>query len=180
MSDWCDEDLCAWPQWMPLPQTSSYSYEPTDRRTRTDMEVGSVIRVNYDTDETTVNCTLILDRVQSAWFETFERDLDSQGAGWFRMPLLIGGCLSWHTVRFSSRPQAGDIIGLHMTYTFTLDVQQRNLPMCAELAALLLCISWKDFLDAYQCTRTFVLNIPNFRLPADEMTALSESLDYSG
>lgn len=162
------ECLKTWPSWMPKPQRSGYTYGPVDRRKKTDMEVGSVLRVEYDTDECTCDCTLILDRMQSTWFESFERGLMRQGSEWFRMPLMFGGCIDWQTVRFASRPKASEIIGVRYTsYTFTLDVYRReNLFECDVLTELLMCISPYDFLEAVINIRKFVMGLPNLTVPS--------------
>ena len=133
-------DLLRWPDWMPLPQRASYSYEVTDRRIRTDMEVGSIIRVEYDTDESKASCSLVLDAFQSAWFEAFERDVLRQGSRWFEMPLLSGGIIQSHTVRFASRPKAGVIGPAHTKYTFSLDLEKRPPVICGDVASLVLCV----------------------------------------
>lgn len=36
------------------------------------MEVGTVIRSEFDTDEQEATCSLLLDQFQAAWFEAFE------------------------------------------------------------------------------------------------------------
>ena len=128
-----------WPDWMPHPQVNGYGIQPVDRRTKTDMEMGGIYRVEFDTDECTCNCTLILNRDQAAWFEVFERDLLKQGSVWFELPLWVGGNVERHVVRMQDRPRAGELIGLHTTYTLTLDVRRRNISMCQGVAELLTC-----------------------------------------
>ena len=141
-------ELLVWPDWMPKPQKSGYSYEPVDRRERTDMEVGSVLRVNYDTDETTLNCTLILNPFQVAWFESFEHSVLSQGSRWFEMPIQTGGDISNHTVRMKSRPKYGQFIGRYTTVTLQLDVEKRNI-ICGGLAQMLLCMGPQDIISLH-------------------------------
>ena len=134
-------ELIRWPDWMPLPQQEQYSYEPTERRTRTDMEVGSVIRVNFDTDETVVTCTLILSQIQSAWFEQFERHVLIQGSRWFKMPLQSSGVVGWHTVRFKSRPKATAYGPMHTSYSLTLELEKRPDVLCPQLVEFITCAS---------------------------------------
>lgn len=126
-----------WPDWMPHPQVNGYGIQPVDRRTKTDMEMGGIYRVEFDTDECTCQCSLVLDRDQAAWFETFERDVLKQGSVWFELPLWIGGQVKRHVVRMQDRPRAGELIGLHTTYTLTLDVRERNLMSEDEAEGLL-------------------------------------------
>ena len=83
--------------------------------------------MEFNTDECECNCSLILDQDESAWFESFERDVLRQGSTWFEIPLWVGGDLEYHRVRFKDRPQAGNLIGVHTTYTMTFDVSKRNL-----------------------------------------------------
>lgn len=154
-------DLYRWPDWMPKPQRPDYSYEPVDRRSKTDMEVGSVLRVDYDTDETTLNCTLILNRFQASWFEAFERGALHQGSQWFSMPLQTGGFIEWHTVRFAARPKAGKLIGTcYTTYTLQLELERREGPMCDELAKLLVCILPEELLESSAVVKDFTLSLP--------------------
>ena len=125
-----------WPEWMPKPQVNGYGIQPVDRRTKTDMEIGGVYRVEFDSDECICQCSLVLNPDQSAWLEAFERDLLRQGSVWFEIPLWIGGKIESHIVRMRDRPSAGKIIGLHTTYTLSLDVRERNLISVEEMEAL--------------------------------------------
>lgn len=159
-------DLFKWPDWMPLAQQSGYGYEPADRRTRTDMEVGSVLRVNFDTDETTLNCTLILTQFQAAWLEAFERGALHQGAQWLEMPIQTGGCIEWHTVRFASRPKVAGVNALYTTYTLQFDLEKRELAMGDELAELLVCVAPEELIEAVDTVKAFVSALPALRVPA--------------
>lgn len=160
------EKFYCWPDWMPLAQSDGYAYEPTDRRSKTEMEVGSVLRVNFDSDETTLDCTLILNAVQSQWFEKFERNMLNQGSTWFQMPIQIAGCIERHTVRFAARPKAGSLIGpFHTTYTLKLDVRQRDLPICDEIMDLLLCVSPLDLRNTAKNLREFWISLRRLQKP---------------
>lgn len=160
-----DKFYC-WPEWMPLAQSSGYSYDPTDRRTKTDMEVGSVLRVNFDTDEATLDCTLICNAVQAQWFEMFERDMLHQGAKWFQMPIMIAGCIERHTVRFASRPKAASLLGpYHTSYSLKLDIQKRDLKLCPEVATLLLCVSPPEIKSASSYSRDFWISLKKLQSP---------------
>lgn len=161
------EKFYCWPSWMPIAQRPNYSYEPTDRRSKTEMEVGSILRVNFDTDETTLDCTLILNTMQAQWFEKFERDMLNQGAKWFQMPIQIAGCIEWHTVRFAQRPKAGNLIGpRHTTYTLKLDIQQRDLKICDEVEELLFCLSPNEIFNAADYVRSFWLSLKRLQVPS--------------
>lgn len=173
------EILNCWPSWMPLAQQTSYSYNPTDRRTKTDMEVGSVLRVNYDTDETTLNCQIILNRVQSQWFEIFERNLQNQGARWFRMPIQIAGCIEWHTVRFASRPKASIMAPHYTRYDLQLDIWKRNFALCPGVAEFLLCHTPEDLISVVPLLRDFWMSLKKLQIPTfllDEYASLDNSL----
>jgi len=115
-----------WPDWMPAPQQASFSIQPEDRRLTSDTEAGAIVRYQFDTDVNIADCTIILDRDEAKWFESFERDLLAQGAIWFNFPLWIGGEISYEQCRFKTRPKAGSLIGLHTTYTFSLYVSKRS------------------------------------------------------
>lgn len=160
------ENIIRWPDWMPKPQRASYSYEVTDRRSRTDMEVGSIVRVEYDTDENRLTCTLTCNKLQSAWFEMFERDVLAQGSRWFEMPLQTEGRIEWHTVRFSARPKASLTGASHTSYSLTLDVEKRPDAMCPELVELLVCVSPTDLCCAAENLRHVMHDIiPSISLP---------------
>lgn len=173
------EEINCWPSWMPKPQQSNYSYEPVDRRTRSEMEVGNIIRVNFDSDEATLNCNLILNRVQAQWFEVFEHNLQNQGATWFNMPIQIGGCIEWHKVRFSSRPKASIFAPLHTKYDFTLEIWKRDLILCPEVAQFLLCVTPDELLSTTDYARKFWMSLQKLQIPyflIDEYKDLDNSL----
>lgn len=176
------EKLHCWPEWMPLAQSNGYTYEPTDRRTKTEMEVGSVLRVNFDTDETVLDCTLILNTVQAQWFEKFERDMLNHGATWFQMPIQIACCIERHTVRFASHPKATWKAPHHTTYSLKLDIEKRDLRMCKELAELLLCVTPKQLTDSNRDVRIFTLGLRSLQNPnwivAATCAYLYSFLDY--
>ena len=161
-----DEKLPRWPAWMPVVQQQSYGYQPTDRRTRTDMEVGSIVRVNFDTDETQFTCSLLLDRMQSAWFEVFERDMLNQGAHWFEIPLQSGGEITWHKARFQTRPKASLPGPWHTTYSFTLEVDKRPATLCPQIAEFLTCASPQDLCRSGEAMRRAMQEVvPSIDLP---------------
>lgn len=159
------DSLLKWPSWMPLAQQSNYSYEPTDRRTKTDMEVGSVLRVNFDTDETTLNCQIILNPIQSQWFEMFERNMLNQGAKWFEMPIQIANCIEWHNVRFNTRPKVTIKAPKYQIYSFRLDVEKREIALCPELADFLYCVSPCDIYNTVKYEREFLLEAHRLQVP---------------
>lgn len=160
-----NEKFYCWPDWMPKAQANAYSYEPTDRRSKTDMEVGSVLRVNFDTDESSLTCTLILNAVQAQWFEIFEKNLLNQGAAWFQMPVQTGGCVEWHTVRFAQRPKASWKSPHYTQYDLKLDLWQRELSMCMELEELLLCQSPTQIRNSALNLKDFWMSLKKLQIP---------------
>jgi hypothetical protein len=123
-----DKMMC-WPQWMSIPRKNNYSYELADRTIESPMEIGTFKRVEFDTDETTISCTLILcNRLQLEWFEKFERDCLRQGSKWFRMPIYMSGYVDWYTVQIKGRPKFGGLIGIsHTTVTLQVRIEKRDL-----------------------------------------------------
>lgn len=117
----------AWPKWMPVPQKTGYGAGPVDRRTKTDMEIGARLRTEFDTDESTATCKLILSDFEAGWLETFEHKVLDQGTIWINMPIWTAGRVSQHVVRFKDRPKLTGLQGLHGIYEFTLDIAERNL-----------------------------------------------------
>ncbi|MDL2315661.1 hypothetical protein LJC59_01065 [Desulfovibrio sp. OttesenSCG-928-A18] len=126
-----------WPKYMPHPQRSGYGYQPVDRRTKTDMEIGSVYRTEFDTDETTLECSLILPPDLAAVFEAFEYHALHGGATWFELPVMVAGRIKHHTVRFREHPSASILGTCHTQYTLSLDVQKRHLLCPEDMAALM-------------------------------------------
>lgn len=136
----------SWPGWMPLPDKTVYSVQPADRRTKTDMEIDGIVRVQFDTDETVCQCTLTLSENESAWFEAFEANLLKQGSIWFQLPLWIGGQIVPHIVRFKERPKVSSLLGLYTKYVLVLEVAQREL-WSADVVESLLMHSPDDLID---------------------------------
>jgi len=124
-----ENTLPVWPYWMPMSQRSGYTYEPVDRTVKTEMEVGSIKRIEFDTDETTITCSMILrNDTELEFFEKFERDVLKQGTSWFQMPLWIAGRQDLYTIRFNGRPKMQEILGSHHAkVAFKLDIERRIL-----------------------------------------------------
>lgn len=104
-----------WPEWMPVPQMNGYTVQAEDRRTKPDFGVFGELIDEFGMEEGTIECTLVLDQVQTAWIESFEQELLVQGAEWFEMPLLSGRKLTWHKVRMRERPALNNLIGCQYT-----------------------------------------------------------------
>jgi hypothetical protein len=115
-----------WPAWMGYPLVDGYGIEPQDRRLASEMDIGTIYRVEFDTDETIATCTLFLNALQAKWFESFERDFLRQGSRWFKLKLWLGGELLEHTVRFRERPKLTAKDWEYSTYSLTLDVAKRE------------------------------------------------------
>jgi hypothetical protein len=126
-----------WPSWMKPPVVDGYGIEPINRRLVTEMEIGSVYRVEFDTDESVATCSLFLNPLGANWFEAFERDFLAQGSRWFYWTLFVGGQLVDHVVRFKDRPKLSEKSGDYSTYTFTLDIARREGLMPVVLVELL-------------------------------------------
>jgi hypothetical protein len=114
---------------MPIPIKNNYSYELSDRTIESQMDIGSIRRVEFDTDETFISCNLILcNRLQLEWFEKFERDCLRQGTKWFKMPIYMSGHVDWYMVQLQGRPKFGNLIGItHTTVTIKLRIEKRDL-----------------------------------------------------
>ena len=111
--------------WMPAPQQDSYSFQPEDLRETTETEVGAIIRPQFNSDILIADCTLVLNRMQSAWFEAFEKAVNHENL-WFAFPVWYGGELRVGTVMFKDRPK-WTVEAHTTTYKFTLLVQKRSL-----------------------------------------------------
>lgn len=163
-------DLLRWPSWMPKPQRSGYKFNTVDRRQKTDMEVGSLYRVQFDTDECTCDCTVVLNRVQSAWFESFEQNMLHQGARWFEIPLMSGGKIVMHTARFKTRPTLSEPGPVFSTYNFTLDIDKRPQEICPQMTAFITCVSPQELCQSAELARQAMQEvIPSFDIPCPPM-----------
>ena len=112
-----------WPDWMPVPQKDGYATQSEDRRTKPDFGVFGELIDEFGMEEGHIECTLLLDQVQTAWVESLEQQLLCQGAEWFEMPLLSGHELSRHKVRMRERPSFGNLKGCQYTFaTLKLEV----------------------------------------------------------
>ncbi|MFT4301691.1 MAG: hypothetical protein QM579_08055 [Desulfovibrio sp.] len=162
-----------WPDWMPPPEKDGYNLQPVDRRTKTEMEIGGIVRAEYDTDEATCQCRLTLSEMESAWFEAFEANLLKQGTIWIDMPLWSAGQVTRHVVRFKDRPKITGFVGLHTVYDFALDVSGRNLWSADVVEFLALyspdaAVLWSDALH------------PVLHIQAVGVTALPDNLPWGG
>ena len=120
------QDYAFWPDsWMPAPQQDSWSFQPEDLRQATETEVGAIIRPQFDSDILIADCTLVLNRMQSAWFEAFEKAMNCENL-WFVFPVWYGGEIRDGTVMFKDRPK-WTVEALTTTYKFGLLVQKRSL-----------------------------------------------------
>lgn len=115
-----------WPSdWMPTPQQDSWSFQPEDLRQTTETEVGAVIRPQFDSDILIADCTLVLNRMQSAWFEAFEKAVNHENL-WFVFPVWYGGEIHDALCMFRDRPK-WTVEAFTTTYKFSLLVQKRSL-----------------------------------------------------
>jgi hypothetical protein len=138
-------ELPRWPLRPPL--VDGYTVEPADRRVTTEMEDGTIRRVEFGTDEATAQCSLWLNAEEAAWFEAFERDYLKQGSEWMIMPLWVGGRLTDHAARFRERPRLTGKEGGWATYTFPLAVAGRRGLMDEDLQEGLLAVSPWDLME---------------------------------
>jgi hypothetical protein len=123
------DTLPCWPEWMPKPQRTGYGYEVMDRTLNTDMEISSVSRVEFDTDEKTISCIMILhNRVELEFYEAFDRDCLRHGTRWFQMPIWMTGKIEWYNCRFVTRPKIDRLIGCnYATVSMKLKIERREL-----------------------------------------------------
>ena len=154
-------EIHRWPDWLRPALVDGYGVKVEDRRVRSDFDIGSQFRIEFDTDETVASCSLFLDRIQADWFEAFERDILVQGSRWFLMPLWVGGKLIDHLVRFRSRPELSEKRGDFSRYSFQLDVSKREGLMDSGLVWILMLFSPQELLDFHER----IHNTVNFLMP---------------
>jgi hypothetical protein len=113
---------------MPMPQRTGYGYEVTDRTLNTDMEISSLSRVEFDTDETTITCTMVLcNRGELEFYEAFERDCLRHGTRWFQMPIWMTGKIEWYNCRFMGRPKVTPDGPNYASVTMKMKIERREL-----------------------------------------------------
>lgn len=139
----------SWPEWVPAPQESSWGFQPEDLRSTTETEVGAIIRPQFDSDILIADCTLVCNRMQSAWFESFEKASVQEGF-WFTMPVWYGGELRDGVCMIKDRPK-WSVEAYTTTYKFSILVQKRSLEMDQCLLDLLEC--WSP------CETTFIATL---------------------
>lgn len=127
-----------WPDWMPKPLQNGFALETEDRRTTSSTEVGSVIRVEFDTDVQVATVSMTLDQLEAAFLEKFERDILTQGSEWFYFPIWYNGEVVYELCQFKDRPKIAGVIALYTKYTFTLYVDRRSdlMPDCLTEALM--------------------------------------------
>ena len=156
MSMTVDEPLC-YPFWMPVPEEGSYKYDISDMTSRTEMEIGSLRRMQFDSDEVVVTCEVLCEDVEAAFIETFEENLLEKGQKWFWMPLLVSGKVGRFYVSFAGRPSLAGVQGLLSRYVFAVRLGDRRLPkvqtqlQSGELAR------WPEFAPVLQDGYSFTL-----------------------
>ena len=121
-------DLVCWPYWLPEPERTEYEYEPVDQtNVRSEMDVGTIVRRAFTTDETTIDCQIIVEDCEAYWFEAFEQWLLNQGSEWFGMPLWVAGEKQYYVCQFTDRPKMSEVRGFTNFINFTVRVQKRVL-----------------------------------------------------
>ena len=123
-----DPGTTEWPASLPAPQ-ASLTYEPEDVRISTDMEVGQIVRKQFDTDVVRADCELILSPAQAATFEAFEAGA-CHALRWFSMPLWLAGELQEGTCQILERPKWSPA-GLQTRYRFSVLVSEREISLDA-------------------------------------------------
>lgn len=131
-----------WPEWMPNPQQDSWGFQPEDLRETTETEVGAIIRPQFESDVLTADCTLVLNRMQSAWFEGFERFANNENL-WFVFPVWHSGEIHDAVCTFKDRPKC-TVEAFTSTYKFSLLIQKRSIYLSKCATGMLLCWSPSD------------------------------------
>ena len=134
------------------------------------MEVGSVRRVEYRTDETSARCAVIMTREEVERMRRWVRVELKHGTRWFLMPLQSAGNIDMHTARLKGMPKVETFSGLHMKVSLDLDVWRRENPMCSWVTELLVCRPPEVFVE-FQKTFDEILSgidmsVPDFWIPA--------------
>lgn len=146
-------DFVCWPYWMPEPERNEYGYDLSDQTTsRSEMEVGCLVRRQFTTDETKIACKIILEDCEPYWFEAFERWVLDQGSEWFVMPLWVAGEKQHYVCQMLDRPKMEQVQGFTNFVTFTVRVQKRILTPVSGYApnSIKTIPAWPDKLPVLQ------------------------------
>lgn len=170
-------DLVCWPYWLPVPERTDYSYEPVDQtNVRSEMDVGVLVRRAFTTDETIINCQIIVEDCEAYWFEAFEQWMLNQGSQWFGMPLWVAGVKQNYVCQMVDRPKMSEVRGFTNFITFAVRVQKRVLSPVSGLGSSLLNVlpAWPRSLPLLQDGYSYTLrntdlktatNLTSIRLP---------------
>lgn len=132
------QNYAFWPNsWMPAPQQDSWSFQPEDLRQTTETEVSAIVRPQFDSDILIADCTLVLNRMQAAWFEAFEKAMNHENL-WFIFPVWYGGEIRDGMVMFKDRPK-WTVEAYTTTYKFSLLVQKRSFEFSPCITEMLAC-----------------------------------------
>ena len=122
-----DDGLLCWPHWMPIPEKKALGYSLQETNTRTEMDIGAIVRAKFKTDQTDFSCQIIMRDCEIEWLEAFEAELLNQGSVWFLMPIWVAGDVRHYTVQFTERPKVSQVKGEDNWLDFKIRIKNRLL-----------------------------------------------------
>lgn len=148
-----NEEYVCWPYWLPEPERQEYDYRMSNQTvSRIEMDVGTLMRRSFDTDETVFNCSIQLEDCEAQFFEAFEQWILNQGSRWFYMPIWVGGDKQHYLAQFTERPKMDAVEGLTNFWTFSVRIKRRSLHpvQTIEIGDKDFLVSWPESLPVLQ------------------------------
>lgn len=115
--------MIVYPAGLPYPQRSGYSAQGPNRIRRTEMDVGRAVqRTEFEDAPLMVNATWRFTEPQARLFIAWANQVAK--SGWFSMPLLTNMGFDTLTVRFTTTPTGGQLLGQYLwEYSALLEVE---------------------------------------------------------
>jgi len=114
-------------EYLPMPQRPGIGYKPVSPLRRTQLTSGRARqRRLYTSTPTEVGVTWIFNDQQSQLFESWFRDVISDGAAWFNMRIRAPGGVDDYACRFTDIYQGPTLIGFQRwQFSATLELWER-------------------------------------------------------
>ena len=126
----------AYPKGLPLPLRDDYGFRPVNNITRTEMDSGRARqRVDFEDVPTIATLRFLFTSPQAQLFEYWQSRIVK--AAWFTMTLVTPLGFGVHEVRFTEKPDGGELQGRY-AWGYSCNVELRFQPLLppgwAELA----------------------------------------------
>lgn len=120
-------DLLAWPEGLPLPLRDGYGFTPYNNILRTEMDSGRARqRLDFEDGPTIGTLRFLFSSAEAALFEAWQSRIVK--AAWFTMTLVTPLGFGVHEVRFTEKPDGGQLQGRY-AWGYSCSVELRFQPL---------------------------------------------------